>query len=148
MKKTSDKVGSGNVFAEIARPKDKNHVVKAQLIHRIDSLMKARHLRVVDAAKLLGVTQSDVCQMLHGYFRQFSVERLMRFLVALGQDVEIVVTPHRGSRNVAHLRVTDGAGGPGGRQFNWCSAVTAAPRSPSVSPPARAESSSSARPTI
>ncbi len=29
MKKTSDKVGSGNVFAEIARPKDKNHVVKA-----------------------------------------------------------------------------------------------------------------------
>jgi predicted XRE-type DNA-binding protein len=31
--------------------------------------------------------------MLRGDFRQFSVERLMRFLVALGQDVEIVVKP-------------------------------------------------------
>ena len=30
-------------------------------------------------------------KMLHGDFRQFSVERLLRFLVALGQDVEIVI---------------------------------------------------------
>jgi hypothetical protein len=29
----------------------------------------------------------------------------MRFLVALGQDVEIVVKPHRGRREVAQLRV-------------------------------------------
>ena len=37
--------------------------------------------------------QPDVSKMLRGDFRQFSVERLMRFLVALGQDVEIVVKP-------------------------------------------------------
>jgi len=30
-----------------------------------------------------------------GEFRQFSAERLLRFLVKLDQDVEIVVRPHR-----------------------------------------------------
>jgi hypothetical protein len=44
--------------------------------------------------------------MLRGDFRQFSVERLLRFLVALGQDVEIVVKPHRSTRSAAQLRVT------------------------------------------
>ena len=43
--------------------------------------------------------------MLRGDFRQFSVERLLRFLVALDQDVEIVVKPHRGRSEVAAMQV-------------------------------------------
>ena len=50
-------------------------------------------LKQVDAATLFGVKQPDVSKMLRGDFRQFSVERLMRFLVALGQDVDIVIRP-------------------------------------------------------
>jgi hypothetical protein len=42
--------------------------------------------------------------MLSGQFRGYSVERLMRFLVALGHDVEIVVKPKR-RRGTAELRV-------------------------------------------
>lgn len=38
--------------------------------------------------------------MLRGEFRHFSVERLLRFLVALDQDVQLVVRPRR-SRNDA-----------------------------------------------
>ncbi len=49
----------------------------------------------MEAAELLSVRQPDVSKMLRGEFRQFSVERLLRFLVALDQDVEIVVKPHR-----------------------------------------------------
>jgi len=43
--------------------------------------------------------------MLRGEFRQFSVERLLRFLVALGQDVDIVVRPHRDKKDAPILRV-------------------------------------------
>ena len=46
------------------------------------------------AAALFGIRQPDVSRMLRGDFRQFSVERLLRFLVALDQDVHIVVKPH------------------------------------------------------
>ena len=48
--------------------------------------MRARRLKQVDAAAMFGIRQPDVSKMLRGEFRQFSVERLMRFLVALGQD--------------------------------------------------------------
>jgi predicted XRE-type DNA-binding protein len=51
------------------------------------------------------VKQPDISNMLRGDFRQFSVERLLRFLVALGQDVEIVVKPSGRSRRSAQLRV-------------------------------------------
>jgi predicted XRE-type DNA-binding protein len=44
--------------------------------------------------------------MLRGEFRQFSVERLLRFLVALNQDVEIVVKPHGDRDNAPALHVS------------------------------------------
>ena len=85
--------GSGNVFADIGLPNADEHLIKAQLVYKIDHIMKSRRLKQVYAAAMLGVKQPDVSKMLRGDFRQFSVERLMRFLVALGQDVEIVVKP-------------------------------------------------------
>jgi len=106
-KKVAFEVGSGNVFADIGLPNAEEHLIKAQLVFRIDGLLKQRGLKQVDAAKLFGVKQPDISKMLRGDFRQFSVERLMRFLVALGQDVEIVVKPHRGRGSTAQLTVAD-----------------------------------------
>jgi len=75
------------------------------LVFKIDAIMKERGLKQVDAAKLFGVRQPDVSKMLRGEFRQFSVERLLRFLVALNQDVEIVVRPHREGGDAPALHV-------------------------------------------
>lgn len=107
-KKVAYETGTGNVFADIGLPNAEEHLVKAQLVFRIDGLMKGRGLKQAEAAKIFGVRQPDISKMLRGDFRQFSVERLMRFLVALGQDVEIVVTPHRGRKDAAQLRVASG----------------------------------------
>jgi len=96
---------SGNVFADAGLPNAEEHLVKAQLVLKIDQLLRQRGLRQVDAAKLFGVKQPDVSKLLRGDFRQFSVDRLMRFLVALGQDVEISVKPHRDADRAAALQV-------------------------------------------
>ena len=96
---------SGNVFADIGVPNADEHFVKAQLVFKIDSILKDRRMRQMDAAGILGIRQPDVSKMLGGEFRQFSVERLLRFLVALGQDVEIVVKPHRDKKDAPMLRV-------------------------------------------
>lgn len=104
-KRIGHEVGSGNVFADIGLPNADEHLVKAQLVYKIDALMKERKLKQTEAAKLFGVKQPDISKMLRGDFRQFSVERLMRFLVALGQDVEIIVRPHRSNSKAAQLRV-------------------------------------------
>jgi predicted XRE-type DNA-binding protein len=82
-----------------------DHLLKAQLVRKIESLLRERGLKQVQAAELFGVKQPDVSKLLHGDFRQFSLERLLRFLVALGQDVEIVVTPQRESAKAATLSV-------------------------------------------
>ncbi len=86
---------SGNIFADIGLANADEHLIKAKLVLKIDHLLRARGLKQVEAAALFGVKQPDISKMLRGDFRQFSVERLMRFLVALGQDVEIVVREHR-----------------------------------------------------
>jgi predicted XRE-type DNA-binding protein len=104
-KKIRYEVGSSNVFTDIGLPNADEHLIKAQLVYKIDTLMRQRKLKQTEAARLFGVKQPDVSKMLRGDFRQFSVERLMRFLVALGQDVEIVVKPHRDNQKAAQLRV-------------------------------------------
>jgi predicted XRE-type DNA-binding protein len=105
MRKKRYEIGSRNVFKDLGLPNAEEHLVKAQLMYKIDTIMKERGLKQAEAADLLGVKQPDVSKMLRGEFRQFSVERLLRFLVALDQDVEIVVKPHRGRSEAAALHV-------------------------------------------
>ena len=104
-KKKFYETGSRNVFRDIRVPNAEEHLVKAQLVFKIDTILKARRLKQVEAASLFGIRQPDVSKMLRGEFRQFSVERLLRFLVALDQDVEIVVKPHRGRNDASALQV-------------------------------------------
>jgi predicted XRE-type DNA-binding protein len=99
-------VGSGNVFKDLGMPNADEHIVKAQLVFKIDTIMKERRLKQVEAGELFGIRQPDISKMLRGDFRQFSVERLLRFLVALDQDVEIVVRPHRDETNAPALHVS------------------------------------------
>jgi len=104
-RKRSEGAG-GNVFRDIGVPNAEEHLVKAQLVYKIYTILKKRGLKQVEAAELFGVRQPDVSKMLRGEFRQFSVERLLRFLVALDQDVEIIVKPHRERNSVAALQIS------------------------------------------
>ena len=99
-------VGSHNVFEDIGVPNAAAHLVKAQLVFKIDSIMKKRRMKQTEAAVLFEVRQPDISKMLCGEFRQFSVERLLRFLVKLDQDVEIVVRPRRDRDRAPSLYVS------------------------------------------
>jgi predicted XRE-type DNA-binding protein len=98
--------GSRNVFKDIGIPNAEEHLIKAQLVFKIDTIMKDRGLKQIEAAGLFGIRQPDISKMLRGEFRQFSVERLLRFLVALDHDVEIIIKPHRGGNNAPALHVS------------------------------------------
>jgi predicted XRE-type DNA-binding protein len=106
MTKKGHEASSGNVFKDIGIPNAEEHLIKAQLVFKIDTIMKDRGLKQVEAADLFGIRQPDISKMLRGEFRQFSVERLLRFLVALDQDVEIVIKPHRNRNNAPALHVS------------------------------------------
>ena len=98
MDKIKIKRGSGNVFADLGRPDAEAHLLKAKLVSRIDEIIRQRGLKQVEAAKLLGLSQPDVSRLLRGNFREYSVERLLRLLLALGRDVQIVIREPRSKR--------------------------------------------------
>ncbi len=89
---------SGNVFADLGRPDADTHLLKAELVNRIDEIIRRRRITQAEAARLLGLSQPDVSRLLRGYFRDFSVERLLRLLMALGRDVDIVIRKPKGRR--------------------------------------------------
>lgn len=90
--------GSGNVFADLGRPDAETHLLKAELVTRIDQIIRERRLTQARAAELLGISQPDVSRLLRGNFRDYSVERLLRFMTILGRDVEIVIRKCRARR--------------------------------------------------
>jgi predicted XRE-type DNA-binding protein len=83
--------GTGNIFADLGYADADTHLLKAELVSRIQDRVDERKLTQVQAAKIMGISQPDVSRMLRGRFRDFSVERLMRFLTALGCEVDIIV---------------------------------------------------------
>ena len=82
---------SGNVFADLGLPDADVHLLKAELVTRIDRIIRERGLKQIEAAKLLGLSQPDVSRLLRGDFREYSMERLLRLLTSLGRDVDIVI---------------------------------------------------------
>ena len=83
--------GSGNVYADLDHPDADAQFLKAELVSRIDAIIRQRRLTQVQAAELLGLSQPDVSRLLRGQFRDYSIERLLRLLMALGRDVDIVI---------------------------------------------------------
>jgi len=98
--------GSGNVFADLGLPDADAHLLKAQLVSRIDGIIRRRKLTQAKAAELLGLSQPDVSRLLRGHFRDFSLERLLRLLMALDRDVEIVIRRKPKSRARSQLHIT------------------------------------------
>ena len=88
-------VGSGNIFADLGLPNPEEHQLKAAMVVQLHRLIKARKLTQTAAAKLIGIKQPDLSNILRGHYQGFSIERLMRMLTAFDQDIEITVRPHR-----------------------------------------------------
>jgi predicted XRE-type DNA-binding protein len=89
------KQGSGNVFQDLGFPNPEREQLKAQLTLQIYRIIKARKLTQAAAGEILGIKQPHVSSLMRGHSGNFSVERLMDFLTALGQDIEITVKPAR-----------------------------------------------------
>ena len=96
-------VGSGNVFEDLRHPRAAEALAKAELARKIAELIAKRRLTQAAAAELLNVDQPKVSALVRGRLAGFSLDRLVRFLVRLGSDVEIVVKPR--SRATRRARV-------------------------------------------
>ncbi len=84
---------SGNVFADLGVPNPEKALAKSQLAWEISKIIKKKKLTQSKVAKILKIDQPKVSLLLRGYLKSFSLERLLRFLNDLGQDVYISIVP-------------------------------------------------------
>ena len=91
----------GNVFADLDLPDPELLLAKAKLSIKIERLIKERRLTQAKAAKLMGLTQPNVSDLLRGRMDGFTLDRLFRCLDALGQEVEIIVRPKPAAQTAA-----------------------------------------------
>ncbi len=91
-------VSTGNVFADLGFANPERETLKAQLMLQIYRLIKKRGITQAQAGEILGIRQPHVSALMRGQSGAFSIERLMDFLTALGQDVRIRVVPTRNNQ--------------------------------------------------
>lgn len=97
--------GTGNVFADLGYADAEERQTKLRLAYTINGVVARRRLTQAAAAKKLGINQPKVSALANYKLDGFSVERLMTFLTALDQDVEIVIRNKPRSRNAARISV-------------------------------------------
>lgn len=94
---------SGNVFRDLGFPKDEAEhlLVRADLLIQIQKALKAKGVKQAEAAKVLGVTQPRVSDLVRGRTDLFSVDSLIDMLARLGVRVRLVVIRSRKRLRVA-----------------------------------------------
>lgn len=98
---------SGNVFADLGVKNPEEFLVKADLLSQINKIIKQKRLTQEGIATMLGIDQPKVSALVNGKLSGFSTERLIRFINALGRDVDIIVRLKPRARSVGHIRVLD-----------------------------------------
>lgn len=104
-KKIKVRISSGNVFADMGYENPEESFTKAKIAGRICDIIKSKRLTQVSAAKILGIDQPRVSDLICGRLRRFSTEKLFEFLTSLDQDIEIVIKPKSRSSKHAEIRV-------------------------------------------
>ena len=97
--------GTVNVFADLGYADADERQTKLRLAHAINGVIGRRRLTQTAAARKLGVNQPKVSALANYKLDGFSAERLMTFLTALDQDVEIVVRNKPRSRATGRISV-------------------------------------------
>ena len=75
------------------------------MLSEIQSIVDKRDMSQVAVADETGEARSQVSLLLNGKLRGFSTDRLVRILLRLGRDIEIVIRQSRGNKKVGSVRL-------------------------------------------
>ena len=88
---TSIRKSSGNVFRDMGFPPDEaaHLLIRADLMIQVERALSRRRLTQVQAAKLLGISQPRVSDLVRGRIDLFSIDTLVDLLARLGVTVRL-----------------------------------------------------------
>jgi predicted XRE-type DNA-binding protein len=88
---------SGNVFADLGFDEaEAEHLrIRSNLMIQVSKLIEDHHLTQAEAAKLFGVTQPRISNLVRGRIDLFSIDTLVDMLARAGIHVEVVFSTAR-----------------------------------------------------
>jgi predicted XRE-type DNA-binding protein len=88
---------SGNVFRDLGFSKVEadSLLLRGELMIELDRAIRAKRLTQRAAAKILGVSQPRVNDLLRGRIERFSLGALVDLLSRMGRQVKVTVAPRR-----------------------------------------------------
>ena len=88
---------SGNIFRDLgfSRQEAEHLKIRSDLMIRLTRLIEARRLTQAQAARLFGVTQPRISDLVRGKIDRFSVDSLIEMLGRAGARITILVRPGR-----------------------------------------------------
>lgn len=103
--KIQQTITSGNVFKDLGLPDAEELLAKAELAHAITCIIEDRNLTQQQAARITGTSQAKISDVVRGNLDQFTIDRLIKMLIAFDQDVRIQLAPKPKSRSYAMMTV-------------------------------------------
>jgi predicted XRE-type DNA-binding protein len=91
--KNSIMTSSGNVFIDLGYSQDEAAILqmRADLMADIRKYIKTKKLTQAAAAKILGVSQSRVSDLITGKWEKFSLEMLITLVTKAGMHVKLKI---------------------------------------------------------
>lgn len=88
---------SGNVFADLGfDAQEAEHLrIRSRLMIQVSKLIDERNLTQAEAAKLFGVTQPRISNLVRGRIDLFSIDTLVDMLARAGVHVEVAFSTAR-----------------------------------------------------
>ena len=91
--KKSIVASSGNVFIDLGYSKDEAAILqmRADLMADLRKFIKTKKLTQAEAAKIIGVSQSRVSDLITGKWEKFSLEMLIILFTKAGMHVKLKI---------------------------------------------------------
>jgi predicted XRE-type DNA-binding protein len=86
-------LSSGNVFEDLGFPKEEaeNLKIRSTLMATIRMIIEEDGLTQAKAAKLFGVTQPRISDLVRGKIELFSIDSLVNMVAASGRHIDITI---------------------------------------------------------
>ena len=99
-------LSSGNVYADLGNEDSAEMQIKAKAVRLLADFITDSGMTQNEVADILGIDQPKISRILRGHFRGLSLEKIMGYIIALGNDIEITVHKKHDAESSGHFHIT------------------------------------------
>lgn len=84
-------ISSGNVYEDLGKADSADMQIKAKAVRVLAMYIVKSGMTQIEVAQALGIDQPKISRILRGQFSGLSLEKIMSYMLVLGNDIEVTV---------------------------------------------------------